>query len=442
MDTSTHQYNTRSKAELEEKESTAKSEKKVGSYTPASAVGSLKNEVTEANATVSLDVEIRNMNKDETANSGKQQHMKPEVQHQVEQHQEGVQQQNKIMLLLEQVILKQDMLLEENKKIKNEMEDQQLTINSLMIAVENLQEINASQSDSILKERPTTTTSQQQHLQTSTALVSQATKQLQGKRITKLLEITPFTGLPDEDVDDWLTEFDKRCEDVQLEGEERLSVARDLLKGTAKLWNETYEKTINDWPTFKRKITAHFMLVSGIDQFTLGQKLYNRQQQPNEDGMSYFHNTVRLCSKVNPNMDENTRVKHLIKGLSTETKMYMEVTKPQNTDDFLQALVKLEQLLAEKVASETKKVNNRPPVQQPFTTYVNDSRWTNEVQPQQMPPAITRAPRNSSQRYPSRDGTYGEQQDSRRNYSQQQYNGCYACGALDHLARNCPSKNY
>lgn len=442
MDRETHQYNTRSKSEREEKDSTAKAGNKAGSYASASEVEVMKNEAVQMKPMVSLDEGNRETIKDETTNNEKQQRSKHEAQYQVEQHQEGIQQQNKIMLLLQQVIFKQDMLLEENRKLKHEMEDQQLTINSLTIAIGNLQGAKASEPDPRSNVRPAATTSQQQHVQQLTESVSQATKQLQGKRITKLLEITPFTGLPDEDVDDWLTEFDKRCEDVQLEGEQRLSVARDLLKGTAKLWNETYEKTINDWQTFKRKITAHFMLVSGIDQFTLGQKLYNRQQQPNEDGMSYFHSMIRLCSKVNPSMDDTTRVKHLIKGLSMETKMYMEVTKPQNTDDFLQALVKLEQLLAEKLAIKTKNVSNRPPGQQPSTTYVNDSRWTREVQPQQMPTAVTRTPRNSFQRYPGRDRNYDEQQDSRNNYSQQQYGSCYACGARDHFARNCPSKNY
>lgn len=79
MDRETHQYNTRSKSEREEKDSTAKAGNKAGSYASASEVEVMKNEAVQMKPMVSLDVGNRETIKDETTNNEKQQHSKHEA---------------------------------------------------------------------------------------------------------------------------------------------------------------------------------------------------------------------------------------------------------------------------------------------------------------------------------------------------------------------------
>jgi hypothetical protein len=102
MNINTHQHDTRSKAQLQGLTSSANVELKSKTHTIDTS-----------------DMAMKKTNKEEIDNSE--------------------QQPNEIMLLLQQVLLKQDQLLDENKKLKDEMSIQQFTIKHLSLAVETLQ---------------------------------------------------------------------------------------------------------------------------------------------------------------------------------------------------------------------------------------------------------------------------------------------------------------
>ncbi|CAF4629407.1 unnamed protein product, partial [Rotaria socialis] len=172
------------------------------------------------------------------------------------------------------------------------------------------------------------------------SLKEQAVKQLHSKRINQLLDSTPFTGSASQEVSDWINNFSNKCDQVQLDDAQRLSVVIDLLKGNDKLWYDTYKDTIHDWVTLKNKLTTYFKLVTGTDHFQLEQKLYNRRRQTNELAIDYCHNVLRLCSKVNKYMDDETRLKHLTKGLNAAAQLHMDLKSPATLEEFLQALIK------------------------------------------------------------------------------------------------------
>jgi hypothetical protein len=127
MDTNTHEHHTRSKADSQEFCSLADTERKVRCDTSPSRLGLAANEATETNTIDILDVAMKKANIYEISNS-EQQQSEPDSQHQVTHRQTYTQQPNEIMLLLQQVLLKQDLLLGENKKLKHEMATQQCTI--------------------------------------------------------------------------------------------------------------------------------------------------------------------------------------------------------------------------------------------------------------------------------------------------------------------------
>ncbi|CAM4747325.1 unnamed protein product [Rotaria magnacalcarata] len=214
------------------------------------------------------------------------------------QAQMDIQQSNKMMLLMQQLLAKQDLLLDENKKIKQEMAIQQITINNLTQTIEAIQVSNGLCHNVL----PTKTSS------LTTAPLWQSTS--------------------------------NKCDQVQLDDAQRLSVVIDLLKGNAKLWYDTYKDTIHDWVTLKNKLTTYFKLVTGTDHFQLEQKVYNRRRQTNELAIDYCHNVLRLCSKVNRYMDDETRLKHLTKGLNAAAQLHMDLKSPATSEEFLQALIK------------------------------------------------------------------------------------------------------
>ncbi|CAF4482234.1 unnamed protein product, partial [Rotaria socialis] len=275
-----------------------------------------------------------------------QQQIRMDDQDENKQAQMDIQQSNKMMLLMQRLLAKQDLLLDENKEINQEMATQQFTINNLTQTIEAIQVSNAlchnvlPTKTSSLTTAPLWQSTSSVIMNMESSLKEQAVKQLHSKRINQLLDSTPFTGSASQEVSDWINNFSNKCDQVQLDDAQRLSVVIDLLKGNDTLWYDTYKDTIHDWVTLKNKLTTYFKLVTGTDHFQLEQKLYNRRRQTNELAIDYCHNVLRLCSKVNKYMDDETRLKHLTKGLNAAAQLHMDLKSPATLEEFLQALIK------------------------------------------------------------------------------------------------------
>ena len=197
----------------------------------------------------------------------------------------------------------------------------------------------------------------------------------------------------------------------------------DLLKGNAKLWYDTQKDTINDWITLKDKLTTYFKLVTGTDHFQLEQKLYNRRRQTNELAIDYCHNVLKLCSKVNKYMDDETRLKHLTKGLNATAQLHMDLKSPATAEEFLQALIKYDKWQEEEkiqVRTNTSFDNRRN-----IPTRTTQQQYNN---PPQQP---------QHQHHYTTNGSHQPQ----HNNSDKAYGGCWSCGGMDHYQYNC-SKNY
>ena len=347
------------------------------------------------------------------------------------------QQQNEIMIILQQLLIKQDLLLDENKQLKQHMTKQQITIDNHTQAIAAIRETKTSYGKLSTKPAPpppTTTTLLETTIpvviNTEHHIKQQTAKQLQSKRINQLLDSTPFSGSTSQEVSDWIDDFIYKCDQLQLDESQRLSVAIDLLKGNAKLWYDTHKDTIDSWVSLKDKLTAYFKLVTGTDQFQLEQKLYNRRRQQHELAIDYCHNVLKLCSKVNKQMDDETRLKHLTKGLNAAAQLHMDLKQPSTTEEFLEALIKYD-----KWQEENK-------VQQKTTIPVDHrrnipSRTIQQEQSSSIPPQQYNY---SSQQYQSHRATQDPRQ-MRHTSNEKNYGGCWSCGDMDHYQYNCP-KNY
>jgi hypothetical protein len=176
------------------------------------------------------------------------------------------------------------------------------------------------------------------------ASTDQSSKQLKSKQISQLFDSTPFSGSPSQDVIDWLYAFNLKYDDISLDDSQRLSIARGLMIADAKLWVDTLKKSLVDWHYFQKKLIVYFQLAAGVDSFSFSEQLYSRQQQLHETSIHYYHDVMRLCSKVQLHMDDATRLRHLYRGLRPESKVLISIDAFQIPDEFLQELVRLEQL--------------------------------------------------------------------------------------------------
>ena len=238
-------------------------------------------------------------------------------------------------------------------------------------------------------------------------LPTHTAKTLVAKRISHLLSFEPITCNIEQDISDWIERFEDKCDRLSLTEEQRFSVVQDLLQDGAKMWFDTHRPIILNWTLFKEKIMAHFELVMGIDSFARYKQLYNRRRAENESAVDYFYNMIRLCRKADSNMDEGTKIKHLLEGLSLREKSYVEVRKPESTERFLQILIDCDKVILEETARQHRL--NRQAVRP--TVHRSNPNETS---------ASTTAP--STNRVP----------DQNRN------SGCWSCGSMEHYRQNCP----
>ena len=238
----------------------------------------------------------------------------------------------------------QQQLLEDNRQFRQCLQRHDAAIENLIQLLQRLTETrDMSPSIKSATSMPVHNNSQSLCSMSST---DQSTKQLRSKQISQLFESTSFSGSPMQDVVDWLHEFNRKCDDIVLDDVQRLSIARGLMTDDAKLWTETLNTSLVDWSSFQKKLVAYFQLAAGIDSFSFNEQLYTRQQQLHESAIHYYHDVMRLCSKVELLMDNVTRLRHLYRGLRPESKVLISIHTFHSPDDFLQELVRLEHLQA------------------------------------------------------------------------------------------------
>lgn len=140
-------------------------------------------------------------------------------------------------------------------------------------------------------------------------------------------------------------------------------------------------------------------MTCGIDCFSFKEQLYTRQQQLHESTIQYYHDVMRLCSKVDLNMDNDTRLKHLYRGLRRETKITVDIQKLNTPNEFLQELARLEQLQKDfQTEDQEPLVTIMPQNQYPKFHQQHQQPYPQRLQPQHN--SYTQS-RLRSRRYPS-----------------------------------------
>ncbi|CAF1394596.1 unnamed protein product [Adineta ricciae] len=332
--------------------------------------------------------------------------------------------------MMHQLLIKQDRILEENQQLRQEMALQQSTISYLH---ETITTMRHSQMNEDIDKNGKSSPISNSISAVDQGVKEQTTKQIQSKRIKQLLDSKAFSGSTSQEISDWIEDFEGKCDDLALEGAQRFSIAVGLLADNAKLWYDTQKDTIKDWETLKMKLSTYFKLITGTDQFELQQKLHNRRRRNDEPAIDYCHQTLKLCSKVDKNMDEMMRIKHLGKGLDTDTRLHMDLKNPNTTEEFLQALIKYEKWKGEKQQQQTgtftsrrKSFFNRTTEQPAVTKQQEGGESPNQQQQQQSQQNLTHYQRADS---------------SKTQHNRKTYEGCWTCGDMDHYRSECP-KNY
>lgn len=143
-----------------------------------------------------------------------------------------------------------------------------------------------------------------------------------------------FQGEAGQDPTRWLKEYDRVSKYNKWDDMFCLANVYFFLDGTARQWYENNEDQIPSWNDFKSELTKTFG-DSKQTKIRAGEELKVRVQKLGESTQSYIQSVLRLCQEVNPDMPEEEKISHFMKGISEDIYQFILTKQPATTKDFI-----------------------------------------------------------------------------------------------------------
>ncbi|UYV77104.1 hypothetical protein LAZ67_14003317, partial [Cordylochernes scorpioides] len=242
--------------------------------------------------------------------------------------------------------------------------------------------------------------------------------------------------------------------------------------GSAKTWLNLHKISFTSWENFKSRLIEDF--ASDANKEEMKMRL-NRMQQWNEPAIRFAEDILVLCNKVDPQMEEETKINWVIGGLKKEYSFALHLNPPKNTNELLEICKKLDlfeknyQERAEKSRAlyigprsprphHQEQWKNATSFRRPYQNtskpqasapryYQNTSKfqaptpryYQNKPLPQVSAPRRSYTPNPGPKPvYPSK--TYNKNPNSNRNRTEDGRPICFKCNKPGHVARYCRVK--
>lgn len=126
-----------------------------------------------------------------------------------------------------------------------------------------------------------------------------------------------FAGQAGEDVDDWLTHYERVSRYNRWDSVAKLANVVFFLTQTALMWYENHEDSLTTWESFVEAIKECFGDLAAKKK-QAEQTLAQRAQAAGETCTTYIEAILKLCKTVDSRMTEDDKVGHLLKGIAED----------------------------------------------------------------------------------------------------------------------------
>lgn len=129
------------------------------------------------------------------------------------------------------------------------------------------------------------------------------------------------------------------------------------LDGAPLAWFQTHEEEISSWDLFKEKLRDLFGNPFGR-QLNAKKALATRVQTSTESYVSYILDVLALCAKADPNMSEDDKVNHVLKGIADDAFNLLVFTNVTSIDAILKECRRLEHAKSRRVSQHITRLPN------------------------------------------------------------------------------------
>ncbi|UYV82112.1 K02A2.6-like [Cordylochernes scorpioides] len=164
-----------------------------------------------------------------------------------------------------------------------------------------------------------------------------------------------FTGDGSQDAQKWLKDYKRVAKYNRWDDTMCLANAVFFLKG--QLENET----LTSWDDFQRALGEAFGQQEEV--FKEAESLLkNRAQKVKESSEAYIQDVLYLCQVVNPRMDDETKLGHLMKGVAEGIYQILIAKDVENVNHFLKECRKIEIMRKRRISSRFERLPNAAPM--------------------------------------------------------------------------------
>ncbi|UYV84941.1 hypothetical protein LAZ67_X004064, partial [Cordylochernes scorpioides] len=168
-----------------------------------------------------------------------------------------------------------------------------------------------------------------------------------------------FSGDGSEDSQRWLKDYKRIAQYNRWDNPMCLANAIFFLAGTARQWYENNEDVLTSWEVFQRALGETFGQQE--EEIKKAEALLKiRAQKANESSESYIQDVLYLCQLIDPRMDNETKLGHLMKGVAEDVYQILIARDVDNVEQFLSQCRKIELLKKRRIT--TKKFERLPNV--------------------------------------------------------------------------------
>ncbi|UYV72436.1 K02A2.6-like, partial [Cordylochernes scorpioides] len=157
-----------------------------------------------------------------------------------------------------------------------------------------------------------------------------------------------FSGEGVEDPRSWLKGYERVAKHNQWDETLCLANVYFYLTGTALKWYENNEESIQTWTEFMSQLENVFGK-NESSRLRAEKILKTRAQLKGESTKYYIQDVLRLCKEVDPQMNEEDKISHLMKGIAEELYQALIPRDVHNTEQFVTECRRIESIHCKRV---------------------------------------------------------------------------------------------